>query len=520
MAFKIFEQIQLTRPKSNTFDLSHDHKLSLNMGKLVPIYCVETIPGDRHSISAESLIRFAPLIAPVMHKVDVYMHFFFVPNRIIWPSWEKFITGNDDTVAAPFFQGTDGSPFPVEKGDIHDYLGLPLSSNLRAKVSALPWGAYQKVFKDYYCDQNVDPIALADFALFDGNCNAFISPADGRKLRNRAWEHDYFTSALPWAQKGTPVNIPLSLSGQADLSRKVDNLPDQLTDVNGNPIPSATALETDTNAFITADGTPAQINLQNWQTDLEGQGQLNGTINDLRRAFSLQKWLEKNARAGTRYVESILAHFGVRSSDARLQRPEYIGGSKQHVVISEVLQTSQTDTAGTPQANMAGHAVSVGSGNTFSYFSEEHGHIIGIMSILPKTAYQQGIPKSFTRFDKLDYYWPDFAHIGEQEILNKELYYVDSDPDNEAVFGYIPRYAEYRYTPSRVSGEFRTNLDFWHMGRVFQTRPLLNQEFIYSDPTKRIFAVQDPDIDNIYAHVFVRNMAKRPIPLFGTPLGL
>ena len=240
------------------------------------------------------------------------------------------------------------------------------------------------------------------------------------------------------------------------------------------------------------------------------------SINELRRAFRLQEWLERNARGGTRYIEQILAHFGVKSSDARLQRPEYITGVKTPVVISEVLNTTGID-GELPQGNMAGHGVAVTTGKFGSYFCEEHGWIMGIMSVMPKTAYQQGIPKMFQKFDNLDYYWPSFANIGEQEVKQSEIFAFTANDNN--TFGYVPRYAEYKYMPSRVAGEFRTSLDYWHLGRKFDTQPTLNQTFIECDPsaTKRIFAVEE-GADTLYCHVLNKIQAIRPMPKFGTPM--
>jgi hypothetical protein len=235
-------------------------------------------------------------------------------------------------------------------------------------------------------------------------------------------------------------------------------------------------------------------------------------INSLRRAFRLQEWLERNARGGTRYIESILAHFGVRSSDARLQRPEYLGGSKGKMVISEVLSTAETTL---PVGNMAGHGISVSGGNQFQYNVEEHGWIIGLISVTPDTAYQQGLHRSLNKFDRLDYFWPTFANIGEQEVKAKELY---GDAVNGGdTFGYVPRYAEYKYLNSRVAGEMKTSLDYWHLGRIFAAEPNLNGDFIACEPSTRIFAVEDANVDNIYGHIFNNIKAIRKMPKYGTP---
>lgn len=523
MAFKIFNQIKVDVPQSNTFDLSHDIKLTLKMGSLVPFYVQECLPTDKFNISTESLIRFAPMIAPAMANVNVYYHYFFVPNRILWDGWEKFITNQNDPAprVAPYIMGTDEIPLPIEPGDVLDYMGLPLTPNMKEPINALPLAAYIRIFQEYYADQNVQPeVALNPIKLQDG-LNTFVSDVNPKPF-NRAYEHDYFTSGLPWAQKGDAVNIPLYLNGQADVNYKVPSVPSQMV-VPGTDTPLDMGnISTDENGFITDGTNTGQLSTTNLQADLEGQGLLSGTINDLRRAFAIQKWLELAARAGSRYKENIKAFFGYDTSDGRLQRPEYIGGSKQNVVISEVLQTSET-TENSPQANMSGHGLSAGSGQQASYFCEEHGFIIGIMSVLPKTGYMQGIPRQFSKFTPYDYYWKQFANIGEQEIKGKELYYDNDDEEgNESTFAYIPRYAEYRYVPSRCAGDMRTSLLFWNLDRKFDNRPELNTDFIYCKPenTTRIFAVEDPDTDPLIAHIFVKNWARRPLPLFGTPAGL
>jgi hypothetical protein len=504
----LFNSIKLQKPKKNVFDLTHDVKLSAEMGNLTPILTLECVPGDKFDIGCESLIRFAPMIAPVMHRMDVSMHYFFVPNRILWENWEKFITGNDSELVSPYLRSEyfelQNEPNQPTARKTADYLGVPPPPNNSTvtNINALPFAAYQAIYNEYYRDQNL--IAPVNYKLTDGNnSTSSVRVRELATLRKRAWEHDYFTASLPFAQKGAAVDIPLGTittpyakiegTGGYDVPNtsggnySVDNAPSPLT--NG----------------LYAPGTTAEVEPT--------------TINDLRRAFRLQEWLEKNARGGTRYIESILTHFGVKSSDKRLQRPEYITGVKSPVIISEIVNTTGQD-GGLAQGNMAGHGISVSSGRSGSYYCEEHGYIIGVMSVMPKTCYQQGIPKTFLKNDNLDYFWPSFAHIGEQSVTNNEIYAYTST--GEDTFGYVPRYAEYKYMPSRVAGEFRETLDFWHLGRKFDTQPTLSGEFVSCTPTKRIFAVLEGPgseaTDSLYCHVLNKIKAVRPMPKFGTPM--
>lgn len=503
MGKNLFNSIKMTKPNKNVFDLSHDVKLSLNMGELVPTMCTECVPGDKFNISCESLLRFSPLVSPVMHRMDVTMHYFFVPNRLLWPKWEKYITNTPEPLLLPAFPTVAiGAGY---YGPLADYLGIPapIGGNIE-QVSALPFAAYALIYNEYYRDQNLSTAITS--SVIDGDNSGLLDLS----LQNRAWEHDYFTGSLPFAQKGNPVTFPLSVEdfkvsmlvnapGEVGVEATWDNV--------ATTIPPQAYARTEESDFL--GGSSGKLFVKG--SDVVGDT----SINDLRRAFRLQEWLEKAARGGSRYVENILAHFGVRSSDKRMQRPEYITGTKSPVQISEVLNTTGTEDA--PQGNMAGHAVSVTSGQYGDYFCEEHGYIIGIMSVMPKTAYQQGIPKHFLKHnDPFQFFWPSFAHIGEQEVQNREIYAFQGSAGNDT-FGYVPRYAEYKFENSRVAGDFRTTLDFWHLGRIFATPPALNQAFIECVPDNRIFAVTDPSVQKLYAHVLHKVRAVRSMPKFGTP---
>lgn len=482
------------------------------MGELIPIMCMPTMPGDKFRIGCEALTRLAPMVSPVMHRIDQTIHYFFVPNRLVWEGWQDFITNTaDPTPRVPPYLiiYPDGTNYTR----LMDYMGIPnpllnpSGSPANENISAIPFAAYQMIYNEYYRDQNL--MTEVDFNLIDG-ANTTLEPSL-LPLRMRSWEHDYFTACLPWAQKGAPVDIPLGVVQLTDpLSPIQSNYPRFVDEVGVPANPGALSTD-DPPAFIESAG-----NLGEHLTyDPQGTLSVGATqINDLRLAFRLQEWLEKAARGGSRYIENIKVMFGVNSSDKRLNRPEYITGTKQAIVISEVLQTGESAT--TPQGNMAGHGVTYLGSQPDSYYCEEHGYIIGIMSVLPKTAYMQGIPKHFLKItDPFEYPWPTFANTGEQEVNVHELYAFTNTQGN--TFGYVPRYAEYKFESNRVAGDFRDTLDYWTMARIFATEPALNAAFIASDPTHRIFAVTDPAVHKLYCNVVNKVIATRPLPKFGTP---
>lgn len=526
---QIFTQTPIRKPNRNLFDLSHEVKMSGQFGYLYPMLIKECLPGDTWRNDTSVFMRMAPMLSPVMHRIDVTTHYFFVPNRLLWDSWEDFITGGQDgtfTAVPPYVTvaaiADGGAAFGV--GSLWDYMGLPVAPNSGTAtstipISALPFYAYAKVFNDYYVDPNLGDEIEFDTAL-DGNVSTTFISNELYVLRRRGWEKDYFTANLPFAQRGTEVLMPISgVAEDADIEYK--NLSTiHYSDgslATGSPLSALTgAINTPTNS--TRIENLESVTINNTTT----------TINDFRRSMALQRWLEVNARSGHRYNEQIFGHFAVRVPDYRLQRAEYLGGGKQPVVISEVLSTAESEDV--PVGDLFGHGVSVGKSNHFSYYAQEHGFIIGIISIMPRTAYaSQGIERMWSRADKLDYAWPEFANIGEQETLNKEIFFnpfVAGDAANNGTFGYLPRYSEYKFSNDRVAGDFRTTLAFWHEARIFNAAPSLDVDFTTmrenggggsdEETYRRIFAVQD-GTDYLWMQLFHNLKAKRPLPYFGVP---
>lgn len=463
--------------KRNKFSLSHYKLLTGNQGQLLPCGLTEVLPGDTFQHNTSALIRVSPLNAPIMHPVEVSIHHWFVPHRLVWDSWEDFITGGED--------GMDASVFPTVTinnaavGSLADYYGIPPLVASNRSVSALPFRGYQLIFQEFYRDQ--DLITKPTISKASG-----VDSTTTMTLQSRAWEKDYFTTCRPWTQKGPEITIPLGTEAPVLGIAVADTLTYPATNTGKKDAVS----------------DPAQAGNYSALTSLYAQGRTAGdvvpwiradlsnataaTINELRLAFALQRYEENRARYGARYTE-YLAMLGVRSSDARLSRPEYLGGGKQKLQFSEVLQTSPTTDGDDEEGigNMKGHGIAALRSNKYRRFFEEHGYVHTFISVKPKTMYVQGIPRTFSRTTKEDFFQKELQHIGQQEVYNKELYSAHATP--EGIFGYQDRYDEYRRMESSIAGEFRTTQNHWHMARIFSSDPALNAAFINANPTDRVY---------------------------------
>lgn len=513
-----FNSIQTEAPRGNMFDLTHVVKMTGKFGELMPVLAMECLPGDKHTLGTDQLIRMAPTLAPVFEHFDTYVHFFFVPNRIVWPKeginggWEQFITDPDSGVPFPYISN-DGTS--IARNRFMDYFGIPIpytGAFMDVNLSAIPFAGYQAIYNEYYRDQ--DLIAEVDYKLIDGDNAANLGVLT--TMRKRAFGHDRFTSARPFAQKGQPVVIPAG-----NVISDVEVFYDPLA------LPAPDTVLTGTTVSPTVSGKVPDVTIGAGKMFADTGGLEIGsiTVEAFRTALRAQEHIELLARAGNRLTEVIRAHFDVTSSDSRLQRPEYITGTKAPIIVSEVLNTTgDIGAIGSPQGNMSGHGVSVGQGRIGSFFCEEHGYIIGIMSIMPKPIHASGIPKHFRKFDIYDHYWPKLNHLGEQPIKNWEVKAWTNSTIRDEDFGYAPQYSEYTWLPSRVAGDFRTSLAYWHAGNLFNVAPNssqdLNQQYIEVDPDSeantRIFAVQD-GTDYFWIQLLILIKSFRKMPFYNTP---
>lgn len=517
------------------------------MGRLTPVLITECVPSDTFNGSTEILLRLAPLLAPIYDQIMLYVHFFFVPCRLLWEDWEEFITGGRlgvgiDPVTAPvppywdlgFMMGD--TPASTQKSSLADYLGVPILPIAPAtaedyegiRIDCMPFLAYQLCYLEYYRDRNLENDAQLDsFPFTSGEQDASFLGAPFFSLRTRSYMHDYFTSALPFTQRGEEVLMPLAGTGSVTyLNQSI------VAGVSGTPINPAVKAYMGTEPGISGgarlyrDDTDAAIGdmqLQNIDEVLLDASSV--SINDFRSAYALQVWLERNAIGGSRYNESTQAHFGVKPQDSRIQRPEYIGGGRINVRISEVVSTAYSnDGSGTvPLANMAGHGVTYGNTNQFKYFCVEHGFIIGIASIMNPPSYHQGMPRMFSRRSFLDYPWPTFAKLGEQQVNKAELYASPANLTEDVdgvlpLFGYQSRYADWKYICNTNQGDFHDTLLFWTLTRDFASSPILSETFVqFEDASQdRIFAVGG-DGDNFWMYIHNNLHVRRPLPYFGTP---
>jgi len=463
--------------KRSKHSLSHYKLLTAEMGKLYPVSWYEALPGDTIQQATSMLVRVSPQVAPVMHPVSVRLHSYFVPNRLLMDGWEEFITGQE-TGTMPFWE-IDG--FSVNEGGLHDFLGVrpqQVPSGQKLKFSALPSRAYYSIYNEYFRDQDL----VAEFPI-EANSG----------ILNVAWEKDYFTTSRPWAQKGGDVTIPLG--NFAPVVPDTTGWPTFRTDSQslGNQRLNTQAASPNvvlTNSAGSAEGL--QWEQSGLRADLSAATGILAT--DLRRAMALQRYQEARAQYGSRYTE-YLRYLGVQSSDARLQRPEYLGGGKATIAFSEVLRTGNTDTDESPIGQLAGHGISAVRTRRWRKFFEEHGIVMTLLSVRPRTMYADGLYRGFLRETKEDYWQRELELIGQQEVYNQEVFAKGVDPATGAgigggTFGYNDRYAEYRRIPNTIAGEFRSTLNYWHLARMFTDTPALNQAFVECDPSKRIFAEQ------------------------------
>lgn len=526
----VFSQTGGIHPKKSFFNLAHEVKFDCSFNEIIPVMRMECVPGDYISLSVNAVCRFNPMLAPILQAVNVSFFAFHVPTRILDENWEEIISGgqgNNTSLALPVWSDAElnSATKPIiQKYSLWDYFGLPLvpTGSITQSVPILkyPWYAYNMIWNEYFRDENLQSDELGLVRALDDNTVAL-----------RSWRKDYFTSALPFQERGNAPAIALSGSGSAVWSSSVGSNAGQIP--NG-AAPSFTQtitkmVVTDGNIrFLNYDEIPFDGSISTSHVHFIPASNLNANVvdpaqfgtfdvNDFRVMFQTQKWQERNARAGVRYTELLRSHFGIAPSDARLQRPQYIGGATFPVMVSEVLQTSSTNDT-SPQGHLAGHGLVAGRDKLGSIKVTEYGYLLVLMAVSVKPQYQDGINRMFMRSSRYDFYWPEFAHLSEQGIYEGELFWQGLEAD-KGIFGYTGRYNELRYMPSYVCGNMRDTYDYWHMGRKFANAPELNADFIATDGMDntfmRCFAVTDKK-PMIWTVGNVVN-SSRPLPYLAEP---
>lgn len=528
------------------FNRNHSLKTSFNVGDVVPFYVDEVLPGDTFQLKTSLVARMQTLITPMMDNIYLDTYFFFVPNRLTWNHWKEFNGENTQSAWYPSVeysvpQLTAPATSGWSIGTLADYFGIPTGvPNL--SVNALPFRAYALIMNEWFRDENLsDPLSVSvdDATVVGVNTGNYITDvAKGGLPFKAAKYHDYFTSCLPAPQKGPDVTIPVADIGNAPVVPLSANVPSSLfTGQAYNAVrPDGSSFSgsgTYGIGFNLADGsqvdfggsTAGNPNNRTVISNLwavQSGGAAAATINQLRLAFQVQKLYERDARGGTRYIEILKSHFGVTSPDARLQRPEYLGGNRIPININQVVQSSATASEGTPLGDTAAFSLTTDTHGDFIKSFVEHGFIIGVMVARYDHTYQQGLERFWSRKDRFDYYWPVFANIGEQAVLNKEIYAQGNEKDDE-VFGYQEAWADYRYKPSRVTGEMRssapTSLDVWHLADEYTQLPTLSDSWIREDKSNvdRVLAVTSNVSNQMFADIYVQCEATRPMPVYSIP---
>lgn len=504
----VFTGVGSLKPPRTKFNLNYEKKFTCDLGQLIPVLCDEVVPGDFIKLGNQAIVRFQPMVAPVLHEVNMYVHYFYVPYRLLWNAetreelsetgdWEDFITGGEDGANADTIPTWIPSSGKDAVGSLWDYLGFPTDVDpAGAYPIDFPRRAYNLIYNEYYRDINV----------------ITAKGLDNEDILNRCWSKDYFTSSLPWQQRGTAPSLPLS--GTTNATWSASNI--DTISTSYNEWASKTG-ESNSKLYLNSGGATERADALNFlnSNTVDFSSATTFDIADLRLAFQIQKWMERNARAGARYTEFLKSHFGTAPRDDRLQRPEYIGGSKAPVIFSEVLQTSSTD-ATTPQGNLAGHGITVSDSYCGKVSCPEFGLIMGIMSVMPIADYQQGINRQWLKSTKYDFYFPEFANLSEQAISNAEIFITDGNSaTNTTTFGYQGRYNEMRQKNNIICGDMRDTFDYWHISRQFSSVPSLNETFLTCTPRKDYLA--DSNEDALIVRFANLITAYRPLPLIPEP---